>query len=292
MRKIVAAGLVVLIAALVPSTAGADRYCDVNNGYSTDRRTAAQRLPKQGVVEITRYSNLRPDYNPRSIEENGTKGYINLNRNGDAYGVADFEVPIVSVWQAPSECTGDYRFGAWGVTPWGQVYTDGTYAPHFGDMNGQRLNQEVRGMAITATGLGYWLFAGDGGIFTFGDARFVGSTGGMGIPAPIVAMASTPTNKGYWMAGTDGSVYNFGDAKSYGSMRGTKLNKPVVGMVPTATGKGYWMVAADGGIFTFGDAVFKGSTGNQRPAAPIVGMVPYGSGYAIVTEDGTVYPFQ
>jgi hypothetical protein len=30
-------------------------------------------------------------------------------------------------------------------------------------------------MAATASGKGYWLVAGDGGVFNFGDARFVDS---------------------------------------------------------------------------------------------------------------------
>ena len=34
-------------------------------------------------------------------------------------------------------------------------------------------------MLPTPTGKGYWLYAGDGGIFTFGDAKFMGSTGSM-----------------------------------------------------------------------------------------------------------------
>ena len=41
------------------------------------------------------------------------------------------------------------------------------------------LNQPVVGMAATPTGKGYWLAASDGGIFSFGDARFHGSTGGI-----------------------------------------------------------------------------------------------------------------
>ena len=32
-------------------------------------------------------------------------------------------------------------------------------------------------MAATPDGRGYWLVASDGGIFTFGDAPFYGSTG-------------------------------------------------------------------------------------------------------------------
>jgi hypothetical protein len=45
-------------------------------------------------------------------------------------------------------------------------------------------------MAGTPTGAGYWLVASDGGIFSFGDAKFYGSTGGMTLNKPIVGMAS------------------------------------------------------------------------------------------------------
>lgn len=292
MMKKAILGVTVVAASLLSfaSPASADRWCETNQ-YRPDGRTVSQRLPRQGVIEVRRYSYFRPDYNPRSIEDDGTKGYISLNRNGEAYGVSGSEIPLASAWEAPADCYGD-RSAAWGVTPWGQVYTDGTYAPHYGDMNGKALNRPVVGMAITSNGEGYWLVASDGGMFTFGNARFLGSTGAMRLNQPIVAMAATPTGNGYWLAASDGGLFTFGDAKFLGSMGGTRLNRPVVGMVPTPTGNGYWMVAADGGIFTFGDAVFKGSTANQRPAAPIVGMVPYGTGYAIVTEDGTVYPFQ
>jgi hypothetical protein len=43
-------------------------------------------------------------------------------------------------------------------------------------------------MAPSASGLGYWLVASDGGIFNYGDAVFNGSTGGIVLDAPIVAM--------------------------------------------------------------------------------------------------------
>jgi hypothetical protein len=36
---------------------------------------------------------------------------------------------------------------------------------------------------------GYWFVASDGGIFTFGDAGFFGSTGAMKLNKPIVGMA-------------------------------------------------------------------------------------------------------
>jgi hypothetical protein len=49
---------------------------------------------------------------------------------------------------------------------------------------------------IVLTGLGvrpgYWLVASDGGVFTFGDAAFFGSTGGMALREPIVSIARNP----------------------------------------------------------------------------------------------------
>jgi hypothetical protein len=39
--------------------------------------------------------------------------------------------------------------------------------------------QPIVGMDATPDGKGYWLVASDGGIFSFGDARFYGSEGGM-----------------------------------------------------------------------------------------------------------------
>jgi hypothetical protein len=45
------------------------------------------------------------------------------------------------------------------------------------------------GMASTPDGAGYWLVAKDGGIFSFGDAPFAGSMGGMPLNQPVVGMA-------------------------------------------------------------------------------------------------------
>jgi hypothetical protein len=44
-------------------------------------------------------------------------------------------------------------------------------------------------MAVTPDGRGYWLVASDGGIFSFGDAPYLGSTGGQTLNEPIVGMA-------------------------------------------------------------------------------------------------------
>ena len=75
-------------------------------------------------------------------------------------------------------------------------------------------------MAATPDGGGYWLVASDGGIFTFGDARFYGSTGSLVLNKPIVGMAATPDGGGYWLVASDGGIFTFGDARFYGSLGG------------------------------------------------------------------------
>ena len=119
---------------------------------------------------------------------------------------------------------------------------------------------------------GYQLVAADGGVFSFGDAGFYGSTGATRLDQPVVGMAGTPDGKGYWLVAADGGVFSFGDAGFYGSTGATRLTRPVVGMAGTPDGKGYWLVAADGGVFSFGDAGFYGSTGATRLDQPVVGI--------------------
>ncbi len=140
---------------------------------------------------------------------------------------------------------------------------------------------------------GYWLVASDGGIFTFGQAVFNGSTGGIHLNQPIVGMAPTADDAGYWLVASDGGIFTFGDAVFYGSTGGTHLNRPIVGMAATPDGQGYWLVASDGGIFTFGDAGFYGSTGGTHLNQPIVGMAatPDGQGYWLVASDGGIFTF-
>ena len=47
------------------------------------------------------------------------------------------------------------------------------------------------GMAANPDGTGYWTAASDGGVFSFGDAPFLGSEPGQPPEAPIVGIAST-----------------------------------------------------------------------------------------------------
>jgi hypothetical protein len=142
-------------------------------------------------------------------------------------------------------------------------------------------------------GVGYRLYASDGGVFDFGDAGFYGSMGDQHLNQPIVAASPTSLGLGYWMVASDGGVFTFGDAGFWGSTGSLKLNKPIVGMAATPDGGGYWLVASDGGIFSFGNAKFLGSMGDQHLNQPIVGMAatPDGRGYWLVASDGGIFSF-
>jgi hypothetical protein len=140
---------------------------------------------------------------------------------------------------------------------------------------------------------GYRFAASDGGVFSFGDANFFGSMGGVPLNRPVVGMAATPSTNGYWLVASDGGIFSFGDAPFFWSTGAIHLNQPVVGMAATPDGRGYWLVAADGGIFAFGDAPFYGSTGAIHLNKPVVGMAatPDGGGYWLVASDGGVFAF-
>ena len=57
-------------------------------------------------------------------------------------------------------------------------------------MGGRHLDAPIVSMAGTQLGDGYWLAAADGGVFSFGDAKFLGSTGGAHLVQPVVGMAT------------------------------------------------------------------------------------------------------
>jgi hypothetical protein len=161
------------------------------------------------------------------------------------------------------------------------------------DANGFAATGTVSILVQIAAIPGYQLVASDGGIFSYGGAKFDGSMGGKPLDAPIVGSAFTPNEHGYWEVASDGGIFAFGDAKFYGSMGGKPLDAPIVGIAATPTGGGYWEVASDGGLFNFGAARFYGSMGGKPLNRPIVGIAPTpdGKGYWEVASDGGLFSF-
>jgi hypothetical protein len=218
--------------------------------------------------------------------------YWLVNRDGVwSRGLVSQCAPLDASRDIVGAAAGATPYGYWMVDASGHVETAGKVA-HHGQVS-TPLNARVLGITARPQGDGYWIVAGDGGIFSFGGARFFGSTGAIRLNQPILGMAATPSGRGYWLVARDGGIFSFGDAQFFGSTGAIRLNQPIVGMAATPSGNGYWLVARDGGIFSFGDAEFFGSTGAIRLNQPIVGMAPTstGRGYWLVAADGGVFTF-
>ena len=140
---------------------------------------------------------------------------------------------------------------------------------------------------------GYRMVAADGGIFTFGERNFHGSTGNMTLNKPIVGGATDVSDyDGYWIVASDGGVFTF-NAEFHGSLGGQNIAAPAVEIEPTPTGKGYFIVLANGKVYTFGDANFAGDMSGRALNKPVIGMsvTPTGKGYWLVAEDGGIFNF-
>ncbi len=185
----------------------------------------------------------------------------------------------------------------------------------------------VRGVAVGPSARGCWTVSQDGGVLSWGDARFHGTAGGRTFSAPVLGVVATPTGRGYWVFTGGGEVIPIGDAFSAGNASG--VSSPIVAMAPTPSGRGYvllerdgtihakgdapsfasvkvgsaavgiavtpsgkgiWVASADGGIAVRGDAVLHGDL-LGRIAKPVTGIAatPTGKGYWLVTSDGAVF---
>ncbi len=77
--------------------------------------------------------------------------------------------------------------------------------------------------------------ASDGGIFSYGDATFLGSTGSIHLNRPIVGMAPAPGAGGYWLVAADGGVFTFGGATFHGSAT-ADIDPPLVDQLASTGG--------------------------------------------------------
>jgi SpoIID/LytB domain protein len=237
----------------------------------------------------------------QSITVPGTQFYVELGLKSDLFMVTGIGAGTISI--AGQGWGHGIGMGQWGALGYaiGQDHGDGnwTYQQIVSHYYGPATLGSLPGGVSTVGGQpsggvgGYWINAADGGVFSFGNAQFHGSTGGMRLNAPVVGMSSTHGAGGYWEVATDGGVFSFGDASFHGSTGSIRLNKPMVGMAVTPDGGGYWLVASDGGIFAYGDAGFYGSTGSIKLNKPVIGMVPThdGGGYWLIASDGGVFAY-
>lgn len=71
------------------------------------------------------------------------------------------------------------------------------------------MNEPVIAIAPTSTGGGYWLVAGEEGVFSVGDAGFSGSVGGHVLTAPVAA-AMFDSGGGYRLVSSARTPVSFG----------------------------------------------------------------------------------
>jgi hypothetical protein len=149
---------------------------------------------------------------------------------------------------------------------------------------------------------GYWMLGADGGVYTFGDARYFGSPSqnhtftcdvnnpdGCDYP---VSMA--PTGDGYEIITTQGHLYPYGNAPTFGHFPAPNaLPGPIVFLDSTGSGQGLWAIDSTGCVYTVGDAHFFGDMCGRHLNAPIVyaWITPDEQGYWLLGGDGGVFTF-
>jgi hypothetical protein len=116
------------------------------------------------------------------------------------------------------------------VTARGAVLPFGD-AKALGGTDAMRLAAPIISLALGAGGSGYWLYAQDGGVFSFG-VPFHGSVPGLGLCAVprTVALRATSTGLGYWIVTDSGKVYPFGDARDLGGSPALSAGVKVIDM--------------------------------------------------------------
>ncbi len=212
-------------------------------------------------------------------------------------GALTLQRPVVGI--TPTANEGGY----WLVASDGGIFAFGN-APYYGSIPGiglapagssnpKRLNAPIVGMVPSADGGGYFMVASDGGVFTFGDAKFAGSCPGIGgCSGAAVAVMPDASGNGYWLVTATGHVYAFGDAVNYGAPGPQSV--PVTSAVRTTDGGGYWILFANGAVGAYGDAVnlggLVGAVGGSNPASAIFATSD-GGGYWVASANGSVYNY-
>ncbi len=213
----------------------------------------------------------------------GSTGNLHLQR--PVVGITPTEGDL-GYWLVASD-GGIFSFGNagfYGSIPGLGIAPAGSGLPH-------SLNAPIVGMVPSSDGNGYFMVGADGGVFTFGDAKFEGSCPSIGGCAGGAAVAVMPdaTGNGYWVVTAGGDVQPFGDAAAYGGPG--PVGGPVVAAVRTPDGGGYYVLFGGGEVFAFGDAVYRGGAygevGGYDPASTIFTTADNG-GYWIVSANGSV----
>jgi hypothetical protein len=250
-----------------------------------------------------------PTTSPSPVGQGAKEGYDLVGSDGGifTFGSAPFygstgslklQRPVVGI--TPTSDHGGY----WLVASDGGIFSFGD-AAFYGSIPGlgfapagssspKRLNAPIVGIVPSADGGGYFMVASDGGVFTFGDAKFEGSCPSVGgCSGAAVAVMPDASGNGYWLVTATGHVYAFGDAATTYGAPGPQ-SVLVTSAMRTTDGGGYWILFANGVVDAYGDAPnLGGPTGSVTaldPATTIFATFD-GGGYWVASANGSVFSY-
>jgi hypothetical protein len=156
-----------------------------------------------------------------------------------------------------------------------------------------RLPGKSAGIAVEASGGGYWVVNTAGRVHAFGDAHFYGQIARRDLHGTVVGIAALPDGSGYWLATSTGHVYGFGGAHALSDLTLRRGQGQIVAVAAATTGAGYWLVTGSGHVFGFGTATTAGSVPKRALRGHVVAIAAStsGSGYLVATSTGRVYGF-
>lgn len=254
-----------------------------------------------------------------SMESHPTRGYWVAESDGTIHGFGDasnfdstnFGSINIGAYGPNNRIVGIAAHpsgeGYWAVDWMGHVWAHGEADLH-GDAPisdpytawpNVQTRPQVRDIAATHTGNGYWVCYSNGIIRGFGDAspnyivipqtpvltymhewtrqnRQVYVDWNTGLKA--TSITSHPHAMGLWVTDGNGQVWAYGAAAHHGQLVGRQYRRGYTGsfhlgtdawvtnIEATATGKGYWVLSGGGLIGAFGDAVNQGPTQIYKPS--------------------------
>ncbi len=138
---------------------------------------------------------------------------------------------------------------------------------------------------------GYYVATGNGDVYAYGAARWMGSPLASGrLPAGgVVALAARSGGRGYYVLGANGEVLGFGT----GAFRSHPLpsGQAAAGLALAGTGQGYYVATSTGAVIAY-NAAWHGQAKAPTPA-PVVGIAvdQHTGGYWLALADGQVLGF-
>jgi len=143
--------------------------------------------------------------------------------------------PTGSGYRLIAQDGGVFDFG--NAAFYGSTYSDGIT----GLGGAHPLNAPIIGGEASADGQGYWLIGADGGVFTFGDAIFSGSTYSLGytglggsnpLPGDLTSIMPNPRGPGYYLLTSRGYVFAVGGAPNFAN-NDVSMGQSTVALVQT-----------------------------------------------------------